>query len=81
MLCVLFVFVVCSDPFALDGTTGAGNDGISGETLLLGMFLVLIAGLFLQLNRNRESTGRDSVDLSKPSRDRNDRDFEPPELD
>ena len=68
-----------TDPFALDGTAG-GGDGVSTTNLLLALFMMLIVGVMLQMGRSTRKV-EDTVDCRPMNRDRNDRDFEPPEID
>eukprot|EP00483_Globobulimina_turgida_P013203 UN13227 len=67
------------DPFALDGTSG-GIEGLSSTTLLLTLFLILIIGMLYQIGRNTKKI-QETVDCTPPNRDRNDRNFDPPEID
>lgn len=78
-ICDLFT-IYDSDPFALDGTNGNNDGGISSTTLLMTMFLILIIGVLFQIQKNTKRMP-DTVECQPLNRDRNDRDFDPPEID
>ena len=65
----------------MDGTHGGNDGGLSSDTLLMTMFLILIIGVLFQMQRNTKKAEPDTVDCRPINRDRNDRNFDPPEID
>eukprot|EP00485_Elphidium_margaritaceum_P004037 CAMPEP_0202689218 /NCGR_PEP_ID=MMETSP1385-20130828/4532_1 /ASSEMBLY_ACC=CAM_ASM_000861 /TAXON_ID=933848 /ORGANISM="Elphidium margaritaceum" /LENGTH=110 /DNA_ID=CAMNT_0049344321 /DNA_START=113 /DNA_END=445 /DNA_ORIENTATION=+ len=67
-----------NDPFALDGTSG-DTELFSSTTLLCTLFLILILGVLMAKQRTLK---RDETPSCSPLHaDRNDRRFDPPEVD
>mmetsp|Transcript_28483 Transcript_28483/g.25145 ORF Transcript_28483/g.25145 Transcript_28483/m.25145 type:complete len:114 (-) Transcript_28483:340-681(-) len=69
------------DPFALDGTSGGNDGGLSSTTLLMTMFLILIIGVLFSMQKNTKKAEPETVDCRPINSDRNDRNFDPPEID
>ena len=65
----------------MDGTNGGNDGGLTSTTLLMTLFLILIIGVLFNTQRNTKKAEPDTVDCRPLNNDRNDRNFDPPEID